>query len=49
MDCGTVDSGCNHELMNNAFASTEEGDDASEQPGAVWLVLGAFDHEFSRM
>ena len=49
MDCGVVDSGCNHELMNNAFASTEESDDASEKPGAARLVLGVFDHNFSRM
>ena len=33
--------------MNNAFASTEESDDASEKPGAAWLVLalaGAQEH-----
>ena len=48
VDGDVVDSGCNRELMNNAFASAEESDDASEKPGAVWLVLGVFDHEFPR-
>ena len=47
VDCGVVDSGCDYELMNNAFASTEESDDASAKPGAAWLVLalaGAQEH-----
>ena len=42
VDCDVVDSGCNRELMNNAFASAEENDDP------VWLELGVFDHEFPR-
>ena len=47
MDCDVVDSGCNRVLMNNAFASEKESDDANE--GAVRLVLGVFDNEFPRM
>ena len=41
-----------HEYVGEPLVDAEDwttkGGDASEEPGAVWLVLGFFDHEFSR-